>query len=196
MNETDRQLAEAWAPISAAAGWEVSTAGRVRSVDRWIVNCLGRRYLHRGRLLQAASSGTSRYAYVTVGGRVRRVHTIVLETFVGPRPEGAEGCHNDGNYLNNRLSNLRWDTVSSNRLDTVRHGMHPLVLRTHCPLGHELKAPNLRTKPLPSGRQSRQCLSCARALRRVHYHRKVNGIELDMKILSDAKYAQIMERAA
>jgi hypothetical protein len=98
--------------------------------------------------------------------------------------------------LTNRLSNLRWDTVSSNRLDTVRHGMHPLVLRTHCPLGHELKAPNLRTKPLPSGRQSRQCLSCARALRRVHYHRKVNGIELDMKILSDAKYAQIMERAA
>ena len=55
---------------------------------------------------------------------------------------------------------------------------------------------NLRTKPLPSGRQSRQCLSCARALRRVHYHRKVNGIKLDMKILSDAKYAQIMERAA
>jgi len=33
-------------------------------------------------------------------------------------------CHNDGNPANNRVENLRWDTVSSNANDRVRHGRH------------------------------------------------------------------------
>lgn len=57
------------------------------------------------------------------GHRVRaRVHIVVLETFVGPRPDGAEACHNDGNPLNNSLENLRWDTHTGNMQDCVRHG--------------------------------------------------------------------------
>ena len=33
-----------------------------------------------------------------------------------------ECCHNDGNPLNNELSNLRWDTHTSNLNDKLRHG--------------------------------------------------------------------------
>ena len=33
-----------------------------------------------------------------------------------------QGCHNDGNYRNNRLENLRWDTMKSNFKDRDRHG--------------------------------------------------------------------------
>lgn len=58
-------------------------------------------------------------------GRARfgqRVHRIVLETFVGPCPDGMEGCHNDGNPINNRVDNLRWDTRASNRADMLVHG--------------------------------------------------------------------------
>lgn len=47
----------------------------------------------------------------------RAVHLYVLETFVGPRPEGMQACHGDGDPANNRLSNLRWDTCSNNNLD-------------------------------------------------------------------------------
>ena len=51
-----------------------------------------------------------------------RPHKLVLEAFVGKRPEGMECCHNDGNPQNNHLSNLRWDTAKNNHADKVRHG--------------------------------------------------------------------------
>jgi hypothetical protein len=51
-----------------------------------------------------------------------RVSHLVLTAFVGPRPEGMEACHNDGNAENNRVENLRWDTHESNIQDAVRHG--------------------------------------------------------------------------
>ena len=52
----------------------------------------------------------------------RLVHRLVLETFVGRCPKGMEACHNDGNPENNCLSNLRWDTKSSNTIDSIRQG--------------------------------------------------------------------------
>lgn len=51
-------------------------------------------------------------------------HKAVLEAFVCPRPKGLEGCHYDGNPLNNNLENLRWDTPKNNHADMVRHGNH------------------------------------------------------------------------
>lgn len=53
--------------------------------------------------------------------RYRAVHRLVLEAFSGPCPEGLEACHNDGNKLNNRLDNLRWDTHRSNCIDRELH---------------------------------------------------------------------------
>jgi hypothetical protein len=53
---------------------------------------------------------------------MRRIHRLVLEAFVGPAPDGMEGCHNDGNPENNNLLNLRWDTHASNMADQLAHG--------------------------------------------------------------------------
>jgi hypothetical protein len=49
------------------------------------------------------------------------IHRLVLETFVGECPEGNEALHNNGNYLDNRLSNLRWGTRSENSKDKTLH---------------------------------------------------------------------------
>ncbi len=51
-----------------------------------------------------------------------RVHRLVLEAFVGLRPDGLECCHEDGDKTNNRLGNLRWDTKLANAADKKRHG--------------------------------------------------------------------------
>ena len=59
------------------------------------------------------------------GGRYhdRFVAHLVLEVFVGPRPEGMEACHDpDSNKHNNHRSNLRWDTHSANCADAIRKG--------------------------------------------------------------------------
>lgn len=51
----------------------------------------------------------------------KKVHTLVLEAFVGPRPEGMQACHYpDHDKTNNRLDNLRWDTQSNNLRDRDR----------------------------------------------------------------------------
>lgn len=59
------------------------------------------------------------------GYRMIHVHTLVLTTFVGPRPAGMQCCHWDGNKTNNALSNLRWDTPKANAADKIRHGVAP-----------------------------------------------------------------------
>lgn len=59
---------------------------------------------------------------VNLRGKTFNVNRLVLLAFVGPCPDGMEGCHNDGNHRNNALSNLRWDTHISNEKDKKRHG--------------------------------------------------------------------------
>jgi hypothetical protein len=48
----------------------------------------------------------------------------VLEAFVGPRPQGAQCRHLDGDAKNNRAENLRWGTQAENEADKRRHGTY------------------------------------------------------------------------
>lgn len=50
------------------------------------------------------------------------IHSLVAKTYIGPRPRGMEICHNNGDPLDNRLENLRYDTSSENNYDIIRHG--------------------------------------------------------------------------
>lgn len=52
----------------------------------------------------------------------KRVHLLILETFVGPRPADHVTRHIDGNCTNNRLDNLKWGTRQENEADKKRHG--------------------------------------------------------------------------
>ena len=54
----------------------------------------------------------------------RTIHSLVLEGFVGPCPAQMEACHNNGHHRDNLLSNLRWDTPSSNMQDRNLHGTY------------------------------------------------------------------------
>jgi hypothetical protein len=51
----------------------------------------------------------------------RLVHRLILETFIGPAPHGYHGCHYpDKTRTNNKLDNLRWDSVAENAKDKYR----------------------------------------------------------------------------
>lgn len=72
--------------------------------------------------------GGYRMVSLSMGGEMypRRVHTLVLEAFVGPCPEGMQCLHGDGNPANNCLWNLRWGTAKENAADRALHGnWHP-----------------------------------------------------------------------
>lgn len=61
--------------------------------------------------------------------KVVHPYCLVLAAFVGPRPSGMEACHNDGNALNNRPDNLRWDTKKNNEADKAIHGTKNIGVR-------------------------------------------------------------------
>jgi len=51
----------------------------------------------------------------------RYIHQLMLETFVGPRPEGLIACHTpDPSKNNNRADNLAWQTRAENWEDFKR----------------------------------------------------------------------------
>lgn len=149
---------EEWLEIRGYEGfYEVSNQGRVRSVDR--IDSRG--WQRRGRVLRLWLNACGyRSVNLCKGGnqRTRMVHQLVLEAFVGPRPEGWDSCHNDGDLANNSLANLRYDTKSGNMRDKVRHGTDQNATKTHCGRGHEFTAENTY---LHDGR--RTCRTCRRA---------------------------------
>ncbi len=67
----------------------------------------------------------SKYLTVSIGNNGKQspiyVHLLVLESFIGPCPDGMECCHYDDDRGNNRLSNLRWDTRKNNSADAYRN---------------------------------------------------------------------------
>jgi HNH endonuclease len=69
------------------------------------------------------------YACLHAGGRIVRRHTLIAETFVGPRPPGQEVRHLDGVPCNDRARNLKWGTRKQNMADMIAHGRSPRGIR-------------------------------------------------------------------
>ena len=183
---------EQWKPVNGYEGiYEVSSHGRVRSLDRTVTYSDGRVRRFKGKVLRATLNPDG-YPFVnlcTQGKKEKRyVHSLVTESFIGARPEGMEVCHNDGNPANNHLDNLRYDTHSDNMLDSVRHGTNPSTAKTHCPRGHELSAEN--NPPSSAKLGKRKCLACDRARGYVHYRPELKP---QFKALADSYYQAILE---
>lgn len=108
---------EEWRPVVGYEDrYEVSEFGKIRNIRRprkpllkqWTkkpyghktVNIIGNNNVRRGRL----------------------VHVLVLEAFFGPKQDGQETRHLDGDSSNNHISNLKWGTHIENMADSIRHG--------------------------------------------------------------------------
>ena len=156
---------EEWRHVVGYEGsYEVSSLGRVRSLDRVITYPNGGKRKFEGRVLKLAM-GQGGYPSVQLKMNGHResvfVHHLVLESFIGPRPDGCIALHWDDNRHDNRVENLRWGTHSENRRDAVRNGRHSSSHVTACTLGHPLEDWNLVKSALRNGR--RRCRSCHNA---------------------------------
>jgi hypothetical protein len=126
---SDKPL-EVWEQVHGFENYEVSDLGRVRN--------------KRGHILRDRFKTPMRYRCVRLYGHVvkeAKISTLVLETFVGPRPEGMVVRHLNGIAQDDRLANLEWATHSDNILDKIKHGTNAfndrLVKITHVETGEE-----------------------------------------------------------
>lgn len=137
-------------------GWEgkyrVSDTGEVRSLPRAGTKggILSQRYTANG------------YARVNIGGRSPLVHTLVLEAFVGPRPEGMLARHLNGDQTDNRRENLQWGTPAENMQDRALHGRTFNSNKTHCKHGHPFDESNTHVPQSGSREGVRVCRACDR----------------------------------
>lgn len=156
---------EEWRAIPGWEGfYEVSDHGRIRGLDRRIVTSDGRHCLIRGRILPGTVNYHG-YLRVTLSRNGDQeewpIHRLVLLAFRGVLPPGMHSCHTNGNQIDNRLTNLRYDTVSGNRVDSVRHGTHRETRKTHCSRGHEYTPENTYLSHRPNRENpSRRCRQC------------------------------------
>lgn len=110
-----------WRDIPSRPGYQASSDGRIRSVDRVKRTSNGQTRRYRGKMLAPASSNQLGHKKVRVCGRTEYVHRLVAEAFFGPCPEGMQVAHNDGNVENNHARNLRYATPKENSADKRRH---------------------------------------------------------------------------
>ena len=106
---------------------------------------MGRKSSNIGTPLRILKPSKSEAGYwvVTLNRQTKYIHRLVLETFVGPCPVGMETRHLDGIKINNKYSNLKWDTPSNNNLDKRKHGTLPNIKGEKGPRA-KLNAPQVR----------------------------------------------------
>lgn len=111
---------EIWKWVVGYEGfYKVSNHGNIKGFM-----CLfGKRKIPRILKIFFTKSGYKRICLCKGGiKKQERIHRLVLSAFIGPRPEGMEGCHIDGDKANNQLDNLKWDTHLNNMRDKQTHG--------------------------------------------------------------------------
>jgi len=113
---------EIWKEVVGFPGYEVSNLGNIRSYL----------YLRNRRIAQTprpvkAGLDTDGYKQLSLSRDgiqyVRKVHRLVLDAFVGEKPNDQMVCaHGNGVRTDNRLENLRWATCLENHNDRRSHG--------------------------------------------------------------------------
>lgn len=143
---------EQWRPV---VGYE----------DTYQVSSTGRVWTNRRTRTLKQQPHIDGYQQVTLCRRGHEkkhfVHHLVLSAFTRPRPAGMQACHNNGDPTDNRVENLRWDTISANQRDRTRHGTRRNP-RSHCPYGHEYTTTNIHMRG-----HRKQCRTCMNSYNRV-----------------------------
>lgn len=137
-----------WLPVPGYEGrYQVSEDGKVANV-------------RTGAELSSWNDvdGYRRYTLYKTGKKKNlKASRLVALAFLGEPPSSDKNLvlHCNGVNTDDRVSNLRWGTVSENSLDMVKHGTHPKASRESCANGHEYEEGSYRVR-----RGSRECKRC------------------------------------
>ena len=113
--------AEEWKDVKGFEGlYQISNLGRVKSLDKLVVQKTGQRYWVKGQILKPYQDGCG-YLMVNLAHKgkksMRKVHRMVAEKFCSNPDNKPCVNHIDSNNKNNRYDNLEWCT----NLENIKH---------------------------------------------------------------------------
>ena len=125
-------MKEIWKEIKGFDGrYSVSNYGRVRQNNYEYISLQNKKIIGKEKIIEP-TIWQSRYLRIDL--QINRketktrlntyIHKLVAEYFLGPRPEGYEIDHIDGNYLNNKVDNLRYCTHLENMNNPISKEKH------------------------------------------------------------------------
>lgn len=113
---------ESWKPVVEYDGWySVSNKGRIRR-DR------PGRSTYSGRILKCSEDF---FGYPVVNlhkngiSKIKKVHVLIMEAFVGKRPNNLDINHIDGVKSNNLINNLEYISRSENCIHAFKMQLNP-----------------------------------------------------------------------
>lgn len=112
-NDISASTQERWRTIPDFPSYDVSDLGRVRSRKYTQPRVMKPRNVRGYRAVCLRRDNRSYHL---------RIPRLVLETFVGPCPDGCEAAHLDGSKTNDALDNLAWVTHQENIEHKRWHG--------------------------------------------------------------------------
>jgi len=118
-------ICEEWRNVPDFEGYQVSSLGRVRGIDRL---CGNRPGVTKGKILKPFRN---KRGYLEVNlynnskSTAKIIHRLVAKAFISNDFNKPQVNHIDGNKLNNEVSNLEWMSNSENQLHAYSLGLQP-----------------------------------------------------------------------
>lgn len=120
-------MQEEWRPVPGCVGlYEVSSFGSLRSIDRTIIDKLGRPRLQKGRVIkQQTTKWGYRVGWVSVECQetLLKIHRVVAQAFIPNDASLPQVNHKDGDKTNNCVGNLEWCDATHNVQHAIRTGL-------------------------------------------------------------------------
>lgn len=126
-------MQEIWKDIEGYEGlYQVSNLGRVKSMERYVINHSGVSYLIHEKIRKATEKKdkNKKQGYMHIAlyknnkGKNYYVHRLVAEAFI-ENPENKKTVnHINGNKHDNRVENLEWLTYSENNVHAIEKGLN------------------------------------------------------------------------